>query len=245
MSTAEATPASADSGSSSFFANLIDIYFSPTEAFQKLLRRPSFLAPLMLHIALSLAFSGVWLQKVDMAGFMAARMAESGRGNVSIPADRMESIEKFTKITTWCAGALAPPILLFALGGIFLFVYRFFFASDINYGQSLAVVASTLAAFALLLTPLMLGVLFMKGDWTIAPQEALQANLSMLFDKQTASKPLYALAGSLDIFSFWQMFVLSCGFGVATKRNWSAALPGVLIPWVLVVLIKVGWAFTR
>ena len=244
MSTAQAAPAPDQPGSSGFFANLIDLYFAPSDAFARLLQKPGFLVPLALHVALSLLFCGVWLQKVDMAGFMAARMAESGQ-TASIPADRMEQIEKFTRITTWTAGAVAPPLLVFALGAVFLFVYRFFFGSDVTYRQSLAIVASTMAAFALLLTPLMLAVLFMKGDWTITPQEALQANLTLLFEKQTTSKPLYALAGSLDLFSFWQVFVLACGFGVASKRSWSAALPGIVVPWVLLVLVKVGWAFTR
>ena len=176
-----------------------------------------------------------------MGAFFAARMQESGR-SASIPADRMEQIEKWTRVTTWVSGALAPPIIVFALGGLFLFVYRFFYASELRYAQSLTIVASSFAAFALITTPLLLGVLALKDDWTIPPQEALQANLTLFLERQTTAKPLWALASSLDLFSFWLMFVLASGFGAAGKRNWSWAAAGIAVPWALYVIIKVGWA---
>lgn len=227
-----------------FFANLIDLYFAPADAFANLLRKPSFHVPLLLHVVLSLTFTGIYLQKVDMGAFFVARMEESGRAG-SIPAERMEQIEKWTRVSFWAIGALLPPILVFALGGLFLFVYRFFYASEVNYAQSLAIVASTFAAFALLLTPLMLSVLALKDDWTIQPHEALQANPTLFLERQTTAKALWALAGSLDLFSFWQIFVLASGFGVASKRSWSSALAGIGVPWALLVMIKVGWAFLR
>ena len=227
-----------------FFANLIDIYFAPGDAFANLLRKPSFHVPLLLHVVLSLTFTGIYLQKVDMGAFFAARMEEAGRTG-SIPAERMEQIEQWTRVSFWAIGALLPPIAVFGLGGLFLFVYRFFYASEVNYAQSLAIVASAFAAFALLLTPLMLGVLALKDDWTIPPQEAFQANLTLLLDRQATAKALWALAGSLDLISFWQMFVLASGFGVASKRTWSGALAGIAVPWALFVMAKVGWAFLR
>jgi predicted lysophospholipase L1 biosynthesis ABC-type transport system permease subunit len=82
------------------------------------------------------------------------------------------------------AGALAPPILTFVLGGLFLFVFRFFYAAEVNFRQALMIVSSSFAAVALLTTPLMLGVLALKGDWTIPPQEALQANLTLFLERQ-------------------------------------------------------------
>lgn len=229
-----------------FFANLIDLYFAPAEAFANLLRRPAFVAPLLLHVTLSLVFTGIWLQKVDPRAFMMARIEESGRAD-RIPPDRMEQImsqqASWLPRISWAGGALAPPIIVFALGALFLFVYRFFYASDITYKQSLAVVASSFAAFALLTTPLLLGVLALKDDWTIPPQEALQANLTLFLERQPTAKWLWALGSSLDLFSFWLMFLLASGFGAAGKRSWSWALAGIVVPWALYVICKVGLTF--
>jgi hypothetical protein len=232
-------PAAEPQRPSGFFANLIDLYFAPAAAFANLLRKPNFLAPLLLHLALSLAFTGIWLQKVDLPGFFAARMQESGR-TASIPAERMEQIEKWTRGSSWGFAVLVPLIVAFGLGGLFLFVFRFFYASEVSYPQSVTIVASSFAAVALLTTPLMLGVLALKGDWTIQPQDALQANLTLLLERQATAKWLWALCSSLDLFSFWLLSLLASGFGAASKRSWTWALPGVVVPWALYVCAKVA-----
>ena len=85
-------------------------------------------------------------------------------------------------------------------------------------------------------------MLFIKGDWNLNPQEVLQANLGLLLDKAETAKPLWALVTSLDLVSFWIMFLLAVGFGVAVKKSTGSALWGVLIPWAILVAIKVGWS---
>ena len=228
---------------SGFFANLIDLYFSPAEAFANLMRKPSFVVPLVVHVTLSLAFTGIWLQKVDARAFMKARIEESPRA-AQIPPDRMEAIltqqESWLPRLTWASGVLAPVIIAFGLGGIFLFVFRFFYASDVNFKQAVTVATTSFAALALLTTPLLLSVLALKNDWTIPPQEALQANVTLFLDKASAPKWLWALGSSLDLFSFWLIFLLATGFGAASKRSWSWALAGIAVPWALFVICKVG-----
>ena len=38
------------------------------------------------------------------------------------------------------------------------------------------------------------------------------------------------------------VFLLAVGFGVASRKTTGSALWGVAIPWILIVLAKVGWA---
>jgi hypothetical protein len=89
---------------------------------------------------------------------------------------------------------------------------------------------------------LLLLVLQLKGDWNVNPQDVVQANLSLLLDKSAAAKPLWALFTSIDVFSLWMVFLLAVGFGVASRKSTGAALWGVGIPWLLIVLVKVGWS---
>jgi hypothetical protein len=88
----------------------------------------------------------------------------------------------------------------------------------------------------------MLLVLQLKGDWNVNPQEVIQANLGLLLEKSSAAKPLWALLSSIDLFSLWMVFLLAVGFGVASKKTTGSAIWGVGIPWILIVLAKVGWA---
>jgi hypothetical protein len=90
--------------------------------------------------------------------------------------------------------------------------------------------------------PLIWLTMFLKGDWQVDPRTALAANLGALLDKATTSKPLFTLAGHVDLVSIWLVFLLATGFGVAIKKTTGSAMWGVVIPWLLIVAIAVGWA---
>jgi len=228
-----------------FFQNLIDVYFSPRAAFARIVRAPGFVLPLACHIALALAFSGVWLSKVDAREFMKTQLEESGQWD-KIPADRrdgiLEGAEGRIKLFGWIGPAVFTPLVVLVVAGVLMGVFRFFYASEVDFKQSLALVAWSFFAVALVTTPLLLLVFNLKDDWNLNPQEVLQANLGLLLDKSTAAKPLWAFATSIDAFSLWLVFLLAAGFGVASRRSTGAALWGAGIPWLVIVAVKVGWA---
>src|SRR5262249_50377643 len=154
-------------------------------------------------MVLSIAFTAVWLRSVDATEFMKARNEESPRME-KMPADQRERVletqVRMFPMFGWAIALVSNPILVFGLGGLFLFVYRFFFSSEVTFPQCAAVVAWSFFAVSLVITPLMLVTLSLKGDWTIPPGNALEANLAMFLDKAATAKPLYALASSFDLF---------------------------------------------
>ena len=176
---------------------------------------------------------------------MRNEIVNSGRAD-KIPPGQMERVldqqAAFMKPIGWVSTLVAPPIMTFVVAGIFLFVFRFFYAGDVTYPQSLAIVAWSYFALALVQTPLILVVMALKGDWNINPQEALQASAAMFLDRLSTSRPLYSLASSLDLFTFWVLWLLSTGYAVATRRTTGAAAAGVLTVWALWVLGKMALA---
>jgi hypothetical protein len=229
----------------SFGQNLAGVLFSPREEFQHILARPRFWVPLLCWMVVGIAFTGFWLQKVDAREFMRNEIVNSGRAD-KIPPGQMEPVldqqAGFFKPISWISAFLAAPILTFVIAGVFLFVFRFFYAGDVTYGQSLAIVAWSFFALALVTSPLVLAVMGLKEDWNINPQEALQASAAMFLDRTTTSKPLYTLAASLDLFTFWVLWLFSSGYGVATRRTTGSAAVGVVSVWALYVLGKVALA---
>ena len=227
-----------------FFQNLIDLYFAPREAFGRIVPNPTFILPLLGHVILSLVFTGVWLNKVEVREFMKTQLQEQGQWD-RIPAEQREGLldqqEKFMPIMGWVGAVLGGPITVVVVAGVLLFIFRFFYAGAVGFKQSMAITSWSFFALALVATPLMLLVFALKGDWNINPQEILQANLSLLLDKAETAKPLWALATSLDLFSFWLIFLLAAGFGVACKKATGSTLWGIVIPWAVIVAIKVGW----
>lgn len=228
-----------------FFQNLVDVYFSPREAFTRIVRKPAFVLPLVAYIVLVLAFTGIWMSKVDPAEFSKMQLEESGYWE-RIPAEQRETIVEQSagrmRIFGWIGPVVFVPLMLVVTAAALMFVFRFFYASEATFKQAMAITSWVFFAVGLVTTPLLLLVLQLKGDWNVDPNSAIQANLGLLLDKSEAAKPLWALATSLDVFSLWMVFLLAAGFGVASRKTTGSAIWGVAIPWILIVLVKVGWA---
>jgi hypothetical protein len=227
------------------FQNLIDIYFAPREAFTRIVRNPTFVLPLIGHIVLVLAFTGIWINKMDAREFMKVQLEESGQWD-KIPAEQRDNIieqqAKWMPVFAWIGPVVATPLFLLVTAAALMFVFRFFYSGEVPFKQAFSIATWTFFATSVVTTPLVLAVLHLKGDWNVNPQEAVQANLALLLEKSSAAKPLWALLSSVDLFSLWTIFLLAVGFGVASKKPTASAIWGVAIPWIVIVLCKVGWA---
>jgi hypothetical protein len=228
-----------------FFQNLIDVYFAPREAFTRIVRRATFLLPLIGHIVLVLAFTGIWIHKMDAREFMKVQLEESGQWD-KIPAEQRDNIieqqAKWMPVFAWIGPVVATPLFILVTAAALMFIFRFFYSGEVPFKQAFSIVTWTFFATSVVVTPLMLAVLQLKGDWNLNPQEVVQANLSLLLDKSSAAKPLWALLSSVDIFTMWTIFLLAVGFAVASKKPTASAIWGVAVPWIVIVLCKVGWA---
>ena len=236
-------PAAAPQGGGGFFQNLIDMYFAPREAFARILQSPRMLIALVLYVAIVLGFTGIWLHKVDPTEFMKTQIEESGRADKMTAEQKQAVIEtqsKMMPIFGWVLGPTFIAIMLLVVSGTLMFVFRFFYGGDVTFKQAISIVVWTFLAVGIVSTPVTLTVLALKGDWNIDPSQAVQANLGLLLDKSTAAKPLWALFTSIDVFVLWMVVLLAVGFGVAIKKPTSSTLWGVVIPWLVVVAIKVG-----
>jgi hypothetical protein len=227
------------------FAAFTNLYFEPRAAFEKLLQRPRFYIPLALWLVLTLVFTAVWMAKVDPHAYMRTQIEESGRAD-KMPPEQLESTveaqARFFPVMAWVGPFVFLPVSLLAIAAIYLFVFRFLFGGDVTFGQSAAILGWSFVAVGLVTTPLTLLVLWLKDDWTLDPRYALQANLSLLLDKAAVAKPLYSLAESLDLFSFWILFLMAAGYGVANRKTTGWALGGVIGVWAVYVLGKAGLA---
>jgi hypothetical protein len=234
--------------SGGFVSNVLNLYVAPSEAFTAIVRRPNFWLPLGCHVLVALLFTAIWIHKVDLPEFMKAQMEASGQWD-KIPAERraniLETQSKVVPIFSWVFATLGTAIVVVLTSAVLLFVYRFFYASEVTFLQALAIVAYSFLTVALVSSPLILLVMQLKGDWNINPGEALQANLTLAFEKATTAKPLWALASSLDLFSFWLLFLIASGFGVASRRTTGSAFWGVAVCWGVIVLGKVGFSFLQ
>ncbi len=111
---------------------LFGFYFEPEASFADALRASPFWVPLVALMALNLAFTAVWLQRVDAQAFFRAEMEHSGAID-GIPPERLGEVlatqTRMLPILGWVGGLLGAPAAVLLTSAAYTFVLRFFLAS--------------------------------------------------------------------------------------------------------------------
>ena len=243
--TADTLPPSEPRPSKGAFERIIGVFFEPTATFADIARSPSFLAPLLLLIVCSMATSAVMVQKIDAEQMVRQQIMKSSRA-ADIPKEQLEKqVEvgaKFAKYSFF-AVPIFLPIWLLILAGILFMMSNFIFGGASTYKQLFAV-ATHAQMPGIILALLSIVVLFLKDPADIDVQNMVATNLGPLITDET-SKVGHRLAMSIDLFSFWQIFLLGKGISASGRLSFAKGLMAVVIPWLLYVLVVTGLAAIR
>lgn len=251
MSTAVAMPPVEEPPSKSFLERFIGVFVSPGETFADIVRKPDWIAPLVVLVLATVAMMETMLAKIGVAAIIRNSLAQSKQGAQMSPDQIQQAVEKgagITAIIMHVTGFLAVPIVLLIIAGIGMLIVSGIFGGSVKFKTALSVAAY--ANLVSILGALMGIALILFGDPEhFNPQSPLPTNLGFFLDAQSTSKPLMALANSLDVFTLWFMALLGVGFA---KAGSSEADRRTLKPmsvfltffglWVILVLIKMGWA---
>lgn len=232
------TSVPAEAPAPSFVSTLGNLLVAPREAFAGVLRKPSPWLPLLGFVALHVLYVAVWLPNLDPIEMIRNQQEAAGKEAPLPPASAAGVIKVFTGAMV----LVAPPIVILVTAACMLLIFRFFYGGDVTFKQSFTVTVWSFLAVATVTVPLMLLVMWLKGEWSLDPGTVLTANASLLLDRASTAKWLYAAAKALDLFSFWLMFLLASGFAVALRKPTGSAFPGVFAPWLLLTSIGVGIA---
>jgi hypothetical protein len=73
-----------------------------------------------------------------------------------------------------------------------------------------------------------------KGDMNV------QTSLALLLSPNAKDSFLYSVLSSFDVFSIWQVILVSMGLGVIYKYSTKKAFTAVVILWIIYILAKSG-----
>jgi len=230
---------------SNSFSRIFGVLFSPKETFQSIVRRPTWLVPVLLLCIVELAIVGTYGHRVGWRGLITKQMSNNSQFQALSPAEQETRIETALKIAPFVAYTeviIGPFIAVLLFAGIFWLIFNMAVGAKFSFLSSLAVVAYGLVP-AILASLVGILVLFLKDPDTIDLQHLVASNVGAYLSSDSP-KWLLAFLGSVDIFLFWEMILLSMGYSALApkKISFTKAFAWILGLWLFVVLIRVGVA---
>src|SRR6516164_9536138 len=168
MATASA-PLAERQASISPFGRLVGVIFSPKATFADIVRKPSWLLPVILLAVLGAIVALSLNRKMDWREYMSQQIEKSPRAASLSAEQKQRQTEvgaKSAPISAYVFGIPAPLVVVLIVAGVMLGAYNLMAGADVSYGTSLGIVSH---AFPSCLTgnPLSLPVLLLKPPGTL------------------------------------------------------------------------------
>jgi hypothetical protein len=225
---------------------IVGVFFSPKATFEDIVRKPSWLIPVVLMTVLSTLAGVVFVQRANWREYISQQI-EKNPSTANMSAEQKEQrIEGGVKIAppfTLAAFVLAPILSTLLVALVMWGAYNLLGGAETTFGTSFGITAHANLT-GLVGALLLLLILFLKPVGTVDIDNPLAANVAAFLPEDSA-KWLVSLGKSIDLFSFWTMALLAIGFGATNPRKLrgSKAFTIVLSVWAVYVVLKVGAAF--
>jgi hypothetical protein len=228
------------------FGRVAGVFFSPGKTFEDIVRKPSWVLPVVLTTLLSIIVTFAFTQRVNWREFMSQQIEKSPRA-AQLSADQKEQQiaggAKITPIVIDVIGVLAPFLAVLIIGLVMWGAYSLLGGISTNFGTAMGITAHAFLT-GLVSSPLFLLILYLKPAENIDVENPMATNLAALLPGGSA-KWLVALGKSLDVFTFWTLILLAIGFAAVNPKKLKGAKTFTIAfsIWAVYVVCRVGWAF--
>ena len=225
---------------------LVNVIVEPKAAFADIAARPGWWLPMILLMAVTLAYMLAFSSRVGWEHFMRQQI-ESSPKTQNLPVEERERAiamqTKFAPVAT-AMPVVATPIVMLVVAGVLMFVFSIVLGGAVRFRQALGVTAHAflpgiVSAGAALL------VMFVKDPSDFDLQNPAGFNVGFYLDPHSAPAWLVSLGSSIDVFSLWTILLLATGMSAVSRKSWKTSLMGVVLPWAVFVVLKVGLAAIR
>jgi hypothetical protein len=228
------------------FGRVIGVLFSPGKTFEDIVRKPSWVLPLVLTTILSIGVSFAINQRINWRDFMSQQIEKSPRAAQLSAEQKQQQIEggaKFSPPFTYAIGLLGPILGVLIIGLVMWGAYSLLGGASTNFSTAFSITAHAFLT-GLISSPLFILILYLKPYGTADLENPVAANLAALLPDDSA-KWLVALGKSIDLFTFWTLILLAIGFAAVNpkKLKGSKSFSIALTVWAVFVACRMGWAF--
>lgn len=212
------------------FSKIVNTFFEPKKLFQSLKIKPTWLVPFI--IVAILGMGSFWFTFPLIMKDVVTNIQENERFTE----------EQKEMIIERIAGADHPPVYqlafapvgvlvyLFLIAGVLFLVFNVLLGGDSSFKRVLSVFSySTLIAIPQAIVKLPL---------TFAKQTVnVQTSLAIFLSPDDKETFLYKVLGGLDVFTLWQVLVISLGLAVMYNYTMKKSFTVVLILWILLIVV--------
>lgn len=227
------------------FARAFNVLFSPKATFEDIVRKPSWVVPILLLTVFSIGASFLINKKVDWSSFIRAQSEKSASFQQLSDDQKQQRVEigaKFAPAAAWGFGVIGPIFFAVILTLVYWAAFNVISGAQLRFGVPFGIVSHSFMP-SIFATILLIIVLSMKNYGDVNPNTMLATNLAAYLPAESPNW-MISLGQSLDIFWIWTMILLAIGFKAANPRKISSAgaFATVFGLWAVYVVVKVGWA---
>jgi hypothetical protein len=211
----------------SFFERLVGVFVSPGVTF---------------------ADTELFLSKIGMEPVLRWALQHSSRTSSMSPDQIEQTVARIVPIYSWVArgsGVLWMPLVALVSALIGLVAVNSIFGGRISFKTAYAIACYAYLVNLIYYLLAMLMTFVGDPDHIISnPQNPTPTSPGFFLNPLESSKPVLALAGSIEIFTLWYLVLLGIGFseGAVRKVRFTPMFLIFLGAWLIWVLIKTGLA---
>jgi hypothetical protein len=230
-----------------FVQRLGGVFFEPKKTFEDINRKPSWFGIFLILCALVLVSMYVLQTRMDHETYM-RKALQMNAFTRNLPEEQVQKIVTqpqgaFQRYSQYVFAPVGVLLTYLVTAGVLLLIFVLLGAA-ITFKKSLAVAIWGMAPPGIVVT--LLGILFMyvKDPETLDlnPAQNIASNLGMLVSSKE-HPALSSLLSSLDLFSFWTIFLLATGYVAISDRKLTMgkAVAAIVAMWAIWVLGKAGF----
>jgi hypothetical protein len=213
---------------------LINVFFAPTKTFTDIRRNASWWKPWLIATIISMIFSIIAVQKIDMMRFVQQQIDKSPSAQHRMerltPEQRQSGMELQAKITK--ISFYAFPLVIGLLGGliiaaILMFIFNFMLGAEVSFSRALAVTFYAYFPFIIKSILLCISLLAASDPNSIDIASNPMPTNPAFFMDSAGNTFLYSLLGFVDIFAIWIAVLLGLGFVTASSNRKLTASTGI------------------
>jgi adenosyl cobinamide kinase/adenosyl cobinamide phosphate guanylyltransferase len=232
-------PAPSEPARQSTLGRLGGIIVSPVETLQSIVRRPDWIIPLLLLIAVGAATSLASSRHVDVESSVRAQMERQeqkmSEAQIEQTVAIATTVQKFSAAVT----VVFIPLVILVVAAVLFGAFKAF-GGESGFVQVFSVVVYSWIPEII---KWVISAVLIVNRGTVTAEEAttlVRSNLGFLSGPD--NPVLFSFLTSLDLFSLWGLALLVVGLALANRFSYARSAAIIVPLWLLVILGKLGLA---